>query len=121
VASSRSTFARTFGLAKETPKLPEFFIGVVGHFRGRANLDCAAVWPAQFAREVVLVAEKILRKENVRGRVALRREPPQVAPERQTPLSFPRAPASANAVWFFRRSIVRALTPKKEASSSSVH
>src|SRR5712691_7609617 len=49
VASSRSTFARAFGLANQEAKLLEFFIVKLGEFGRGADRDGTAVWAAMLA------------------------------------------------------------------------
>src|SRR5437016_1240514 len=81
-ASSRSTFARSCGLANQDCKLLEFFIGKLPQFRRRSDGDRSTARPAVFVAEVILVAKKILGEENVRSRVPLVGQCPQVPAKR---------------------------------------
>jgi hypothetical protein len=77
----------------------EFLISKLAEFGRRADHNGTAVRTAVLVAEIVFVAQEILGQEDVRGR----------------------ATASAKAGCSLRRSIVRTFTPKKDATSSSVH
>src|SRR5208282_3164750 len=72
VASSRSIFARMFGLANQDAELFEFFIAEDSQFRRGANGKRRTIWTAVFVSDVILVVEKILGEENRGGNVSLR-------------------------------------------------
>src|SRR5579864_432259 len=89
VASSRSTFTRAFGLANQEAKLFEFFIAKLGEFGCGTNHDRTAVRTSVLVGEIILVAEQILGQENIRRRVALVSQGPQVPAKRDTSPSLP--------------------------------
>src|ERR1700728_2618687 len=72
VASSRSIFARLFGLANQDAELFEFFIVQCLEFRRGADGNRRAIWTAVFVSDVIPVVEKIRGEENCCARVSLR-------------------------------------------------